>query len=132
MSSSNSKQLPTPKSVSSPDYQELVKFLLVPFVDSPDSLKVDCERSNGNAKVWVRLAFDSTDKGRVLGRGGRNLNAVRSTLAALARVAGESIFLDIFGGIGSSQDLESAPAPRRVTKLPSPRPRPKSDSRDSG
>jgi uncharacterized protein len=130
MSSSNSEQLPTPKSVSSPDYPELVKFLLVPFVESPDSLRVDCERSSGNSKVWVRVAFDTADKGRVLGRGGRNLHAVRSTLDALARVAGESVFLDIYGGMGSGRDTESSPAPRRVTKLPSPRPRPKSDYRD--
>lgn len=130
MFSSNSEQLPTPKSASSPDYPKLVQFLLLPFVESPDSLKVDCERSNGNSKVWVRVAFDSSDKGRVLGRGGRNLNAVRSTLAALARVVGESVFLDIYGGLGSHRDGDGSPAPRRVTKLPSPRPRPKSDSRD--
>lgn len=130
MFSSNSEPPPTPKSASSTNYEELVKFLLVPFVESPESLKVDCERSNGNSKVWVRVAFDNTDKGRVFGRGGRNLHAVRATLAALAQVVGESAFLDIYGGIGSSRDGEASPAPRRVTKLPSPRPRPKSDSRD--
>lgn len=130
MFSSNSEQPPAPKSTSSPNYEELVKFLLAPFVESPESLKVDCERSSGNSKVWVRVAFDSPDKGRVFGRGGRNLHAVRATLAALARVSGESAFLDIYGGIGSLREGDASPAPRKVTKFPSPRPRPKSDSRD--
>jgi uncharacterized protein len=127
MSSSNSELLPTPKSVSSPNYKELVEFLLVPFVESPKSLKVDCERSTSQSKVWVRVAFDSTDKGRVFGRGGRNLHAVRSTLAALAQLAGESIFLDIYGGLGSSRDGETSPPPRRVTKFPARRPHPSSE-----
>lgn len=130
MSSSNSKPSPTPNSASSPHYEELVKFLLVPFVESPESLKVDCERSSGSSKVWVRVAFDSTDKGRVFGRGGRNLHAVRSTLAALAKVAGESVFLDIYGGLGSGREATGSPPPRRNPKFPSRRPRPKSDFQD--
>jgi predicted RNA-binding protein YlqC (UPF0109 family) len=91
---------------------------------------VDCERSNQKSKVWVRVAFDSSDKGRVFGRGGRNLNAIRSTLAAIARVSGESVILDIYGGMGSSRDTEGSPSPRKLTTFPSRRPRPKTDSLD--
>lgn len=130
MSSSNSNPSPTPNSAASPNYEKLVQFLLVPFVESPESLKVDCERSSSSSKVWVRVAFDSTDKGRVFGRGGRNLHAVRSTLAALAKVAGESIVLDIYGGLGSGRDAAGSPPPRRSSKFPSRRPRPKSDLKD--
>lgn len=81
---------------SSPDYLGLVKFLVQPFLASPDSLRLDCEQSNNNQRVWVRLAFEGTDKGRVYGRGGRNIQAIRTVLETAAKIAGQSLHLDIY------------------------------------
>lgn len=81
---------------SSPDYFGLVKFLVQPFLESPDSLRLDCEQSNNNQRVWVRLAFEGTDKGRVYGRGGRNIQAIRIVLETAAKTAGQSLHLDIY------------------------------------
>lgn len=80
-----------------PDFAALVEFLVKPFLDQPDSLRVDCEVSHGRSRVWIRLAFDSSDKGRVFGRGGRNIQAIRKVIDAVAKVSGYTTHLDIYG-----------------------------------
>ncbi|WP_293082297.1 KH domain-containing protein [Okeania sp. SIO3B5] len=79
-----------------PDYVEIVRCLIEPFLESPESLRVDCEVNPRQAKAWIRLAFDELEKGRVYGRGGRNIQAVRTVLAALAQTAGQSVHLEIY------------------------------------
>ena len=88
-----------------PDYAEIVKCLIEPFLESPESLRVDCEVNPRQAKAWIRLAFDELEKGRVYGRGGRNIQAVRTVLAALAQTAGQSVHLEIY------EDHSEAPPP---------------------
>lgn len=79
-----------------PDYVGLVRFLVEPFLESPSSLSVDCEISN-KTRIWLRVAFEGEDKGRVFGRGGRNIQAIRTVIAAAATAAGHSIYIDIYG-----------------------------------
>ena len=79
-----------------PLYVELVKFLIEPFLDSPESLSIDCEELNQNQRVWVRLAFEGSDKGKVFGRGGRNIQAIRKILETTAIAAGQTLYLDIY------------------------------------
>ncbi|NES80991.1 MAG: KH domain-containing protein [Moorea sp. SIO2B7] len=81
----------------SPDYVGLLYFLLQPFLEFPDSLSVDCEQSNNNKRVWLRVAFGVTEKGRVFGRGGRNIQAIKKVLETAAVAAGQSLYLDIHG-----------------------------------
>lgn len=81
-----------------PTYEQLVRFLIEPFLESPEALRIDCERSNHNHRVWIRLAFEQSDKGRVFGRGGRNIQAIRTVLEAAASAANQSVYLDIYGG----------------------------------
>jgi hypothetical protein len=85
-----------------PDYVGLVQFLIAPFLESPASLKVDCEISAAKSRVWIRLAFDGEDKGRVFGRGGRNIHAIRTVITAIARASGHTVHLDIFGDSSTS------------------------------
>jgi len=87
----------------SPNYEGLVKFLVQPFLESPESLSVDCEISDTLQRAWIRIAFDSTDKGKVFGRGGRNIQAIRTVIAAAAEVTGQSVHLDIYGSSASRE-----------------------------
>lgn len=84
------------KKASRPEYVELVRYLVEPFLEYPDSLSVDCEELNQNQKVWVRLAFAGREKGRVYGRGGRNIKAISTVLQTAATAAGQSLYLDIY------------------------------------
>jgi predicted RNA-binding protein YlqC (UPF0109 family) len=109
-----------PLSGTSPDYPGLVNFLLVPFLESPNSLKVDCEISSTKPKIWIRLAFEGEDKGRVFGRGGRNIQAIRAVIEAAAKLAGQSVYLDIYGG--TPAEHEGGLPNRDMGRRPSPRP----------
>lgn len=80
-----------------PDYEGLVRFLLEPFLESPRSLKIDCEISQDQTRFWIRVAFEGEEMGRVFGRGRRNIQAVRAVVYAVAQAVGHSVCLDIFG-----------------------------------
>lgn len=115
----------------SPDYVGLIRFLVEPFLESPNSLSVDCEKSNANERVWIRLAFEGADKGRVFGRGGRNIQAIRTVLQAIAQGAGQFVHLDIYDEQAGSSPKDSRDSgnfePRRGSppRSSTPKPTPK-------
>ena len=122
-----------PENIAAPDYVGLVRFLVQPFLETPDSLKIDCEISS-RSRVWVRLAFEGTDKGRVLGRGRRNIQAIRSVLEGVAKAAGHTALLDVYGTQREESDPErsndqfaprSSEAPPRPSGPPRVVPKPK-------
>jgi uncharacterized protein len=132
------------RSTTSPDYSGLVQFLLSPFLESPESLYIDCEEANQNKRVWIRLAFEGSDKGRVYGRGGRNLQAIRTVLETAAATVGQSLYLDIYDNQGgdkpkrrdnrdgdSSFRQEGEGRRRRTSDRPLPSSRPSGRSRFS-
>ena len=80
------------------DYEALARFLMHPFLDKPEQLKFHVENLAGGKKLWLRAAFDENeDKGRVFGRGGRNIKAVRTVLAAAAKLSSMTVNLSVFG-----------------------------------
>jgi uncharacterized protein len=85
-------------SLTQSDYEALARFLMDPFLDKPDSLKFHSETLAGGKKLWLRAAFDEDeDKGRVFGRGGRNIKAVRTVIAAAAKRSEMTVNLSVFG-----------------------------------
>ena len=120
-----------------PDYAGLVRFLVQPFLELPNSLSVDCEISLKTKRVWIRVAFETEDKGRVFGRGGRNIEAIRTVIAAAAAAAGHSVYLDIYGSqvqaenmSGLEEDRQAAPIKPRERRPTDPKlvAKPRSDS----
>ncbi len=114
-----------------PDYVDLVKFLIQPFLESPESLRVDCEISGSSKRAWIRIAFDSADKGKVFGRGGRNIQAIRTVISAAARAAGQSAYLDIYGSNESREDAPASNREERNRVLPMPKPKTRRDEEGS-
>lgn len=104
-----------------PVYDRLVRFLVEPFLESPQSLRIDCERSNHNQRVWIRLAFEQSDKGRVFGRGGRNIQAIRTVLQAAASAANQSVYLDIYGSSTPPVPREDGSDQKTVGRRRTPR-----------
>jgi uncharacterized protein len=108
---------------SQPDYNGLIKFLVTPFLESPDSLKVDSEISPRTSRVLIRMAVEGEDKGRVFGRGGRNIQSIRTVLQAVAQASGHTAHLEIYGSqsIGREAGLDEKPqsvrsAPQRPSR----------------
>ena len=79
-----------------PDYEKLARFLIEPFLENPASLRLNSEINPQSKKIWLRVAFDKSDRGKVFGRGGRNIQAIRTTIQTAASANGESVFLDIY------------------------------------
>lgn len=80
------------------DYEAIAHFLMAPFLDNPAALKFHVETLAGGKKLWLRAAFDETeDKGRIFGRGGRNINAIRTVVAAAAKLSEMTVNLSVFG-----------------------------------
>jgi hypothetical protein len=88
----------TGESNASPDFIGLARFLLQPLLDESQSLAIDCEQIESTQKIWVRVAFSGRDKGRVFGRGGRNLQAIRTVLATAAGLIGKSLHFEVYSG----------------------------------
>jgi predicted RNA-binding protein YlqC (UPF0109 family) len=108
-----------------PDFPGLVQFLVEPFLDSPDSLRIDCEENPVQAKVWIRIAFNGDERGKVFGRGGRNIQAIRTIVRATAALSGWSAYVDVYGASEQDGDGEHhrPRGPRRSPGKPKPRPR---------
>ncbi len=88
-----------------PQYDKLVAFLLKPLLDAPEELRIHCEHLPAHARVWVRVAFQPADREKLLDGNSRHLYAIKTVVSAAARVAGQSVYLDIYG-------TESRPAER--------------------
>jgi hypothetical protein len=114
--------------MSSPDFSGLVKFLVEPFLDAPEALRIDCEQNTVQAKVWIRVAFSGDERGKVFGRGGRNIQAIRNVVRATAALWGWSAYFDVFGA--SEQEgatpHQSGHPPRKPAHKPKPQLRHKS------
>ena len=130
MSSNRSVQHPYPKieikyPKTNPDYVKLVRFLVQPFLESAESLSVDCELSGSRKRrAWIRIAFNNTDKGKVFGRGGRNIQAIRTVVAAAAEAAGHFVYFDIYGSTPGERDgLSGNEEGNGRTRLPPPKSR---------
>lgn len=73
------------------DTEALVRYLIESLVDKPESASVSAVPGDGGVKFEVVL--DSEDVGKVIGRGGRIIKAIRT----LARAAGstEGLMVDV-------------------------------------
>ena len=79
------------------DYAGLVTVLVTPLLETPEALRLDCERSPSRPRVWLRLALDPADRPRVLGRQGRTIQAIRTLVATAAKTVGEMATIEVFG-----------------------------------
>ncbi len=74
--------------------RELLDFLTRSLVERPDEVKVtEVEEIDGEVVLEVEVAED--DLGRVIGRGGRVANALRSVMKAAATREDKRVVVDI-------------------------------------
>ncbi|TVQ11649.1 MAG: KH domain-containing protein [Leptolyngbya sp. DLM2.Bin27] len=118
----------------SSDFSALVRFLVEPFLDSPETLRIDCEENSVQAKVWIRIAFKGDERGKVFGRGGRNIQAIRTIVRATAALSGWSAYVDVYGTSESEDgsDHKSRSGPFRSSSSPLPKPKPQLRPKSQG
>jgi len=71
----------------------LTEYIAKSLVDHPDEVAVD-EIRHGN-RVTLELSVAKDDMGRVIGRGGRVANAIRTLLRVAADREGCQVTLDV-------------------------------------
>jgi uncharacterized protein len=74
--------------------RELLEFLARTLVEEPDAVEVT-EAEEIDGEVVLELAVAEDDLGRVIGRGGRVANALRSVMKAAATREEKRVVVDI-------------------------------------
>ncbi len=77
-----------------PDYRELVEFIVRRLVTTPDSVQVESRTDDhGVSSVSIRVAPE--DVGRVIGKRGATINAIRLLAKAAAVKVNDRVDVDI-------------------------------------
>ncbi len=75
-------EAPRGPAVECPDVSELIRFMSVNLVDSPDDVRVELVEERA-ANVY-ELEVAESDLGKVIGRGGKTARALRTVVQAVA------------------------------------------------
>lgn len=76
------------------DFEKLVFDLVVPLVIHPEDLLVK-KFSEDDTLITIQILVNQEDLGRVIGRGGRIANAIRTIASAAASKVGKRVKIDI-------------------------------------
>jgi predicted RNA-binding protein YlqC (UPF0109 family) len=74
--------------------RELLERLASGLVDAPDDVVVE-EFAEDDGTIMLELAVASDDYGKVIGRGGRTVHALRTVVAAAAASERRRVLVDI-------------------------------------
>jgi predicted RNA-binding protein YlqC (UPF0109 family) len=75
--------------------EALVRYLVESLVDSPEAVKLTLVEEEGVLRIDVSL--DQEDVGKVIGRGGRIIKAIRTLARAAGSTAGTQVDVEIIG-----------------------------------
>jgi predicted RNA-binding protein YlqC (UPF0109 family) len=74
--------------------EDLLAYLARGLVDDPDAVEVDSfEEDDGTIVLELRVAED--DAGKVIGRGGRTISALRTVVKASSVREGRRVLVDV-------------------------------------
>ena len=73
--------------------KELVEFIVKSLVDQPNEVHVAESRSGDS--IILELSCAAPDMGRVIGKGGRIINAIRKLLQVAAAKQGKRVSLEL-------------------------------------
>jgi uncharacterized protein len=74
---------------------ELLAYLARELVDDPDSVRVESEERDGALVLLLHVAPE--DVGKVIGRGGRIVRALRTVIRASSTRDGRRVLVEIAG-----------------------------------
>lgn len=76
----------------------MISSVISTMVDKPDSVKISSMENPQDNSMLFGLTVDKTDLGKVIGKSGRNANALRILVNAVASKYGVRALLDIHNG----------------------------------
>ena len=75
------------------DYTDLVSYIIKAMVSKPEDVRVAMVEGERTNRVEVALANE--DVGKVIGRGGRNIDAIRAVVRAAALKNHDRVMVEI-------------------------------------
>jgi predicted RNA-binding protein YlqC (UPF0109 family) len=75
--------------------EDLVRYLVASLVENPEAMSI--ERVDGDGSVRFDIALDPDDVGKVIGRGGRIIKAIRTLARAAGSAEGLHVDVDVLG-----------------------------------
>ena len=72
---------------------ELIEYIAKSIVEFPDKVLVTKEETDKG--IELKLSVDNKDMGRIIGRGGKIANAMRTVLKAIRTKKNKSVILEI-------------------------------------
>jgi predicted RNA-binding protein YlqC (UPF0109 family) len=73
--------------------KELIEYIAKSLVERPEEVQV--RETSGGSKIRIELSVAKDDMGRVIGKGGRVANAIRTLLRVAAERQGKQVTLDV-------------------------------------
>ncbi len=77
------------------DTETLVRYLVTSLVENPDAVTI--ARRESGSTVTFEVSVDADDVGKVIGRQGRMIKAIRTVVRAAASVNGDQVDVDVLG-----------------------------------
>lgn len=75
------------------DTEGLVRYLVTSLVDTPEAASI--ERVDEGSTVTFKVSLDPSDVGKVIGRGGRIIKAIRTLARAAGSTEGLQVEVDV-------------------------------------
>lgn len=75
------------------DFKELVEYIVTFLVDNPDQVTVT--ETNDRNTVVLEISVAGSDMGRVIGKGGKVVNSIRTLVQVLAAKQGKRVSLEV-------------------------------------
>ena len=95
--------------------EELVTYLARALVDRPDQVELRAQAVDGGTVLELKVAPE--DVGKVIGRDGRTINAMRAVLAVAALRRGAKVRLEVLDD-RRGPTAAGAPAPAKASDAP--------------
>jgi predicted RNA-binding protein YlqC (UPF0109 family) len=77
------------------DPDKLLRFLVTSLVDNPDAVAIEVKHEGESTTYEVTL--DAEDVGKVIGRQGRVIKAIRTLVRAAGSSEGEHVDVEVLG-----------------------------------
>ena len=75
------------------EMKDLIEYIAKSLVDHPEDVQV--RQSGGGSRVRIELSVSKDDMGRVIGKGGKVANSIRTLLRVAAEREGKQATLDV-------------------------------------
>ena len=88
--------------------KEFIEYIVKNLVDNPD--KVQISEVAGTHTLIIELSVDKSDTGKIIGKKGKTINAIRTLLMAVASRNNMRVNLEIVEEDKHSEEPAAAPA----------------------